>query len=529
MRRLARQLEQRWRRVAQSPQRCSYHSYPDPNELPRVSSVTSTATKQLDKKSPEFAIDSKFRLDVPFPGVPVGKPLRSQDQPKTMSTKLSSGLTVATQDNLGLMSSFAFLVQRGSAHEIQDGSANADTGATHMLELLAFRSTGSRSHQAMMMEMEQLGGMVQCVGSREGILYCVDVLRENIPAAMDILADTILNPQYSLEEIEECKEIVRLQQNELPAELLSRDAVQLAGYRGSPLGNTYFCPESRLDGINEQVLRSFRSRHYHGGTCFVSGAGVEHESFVRLVEKKFSVLAPSPVSAGVTLPPSPFTGGMVSDERALKEPYIKIAIGFEVGGWRDPMLVPTCVLQQLLGGGSSFSAGGPGKGMYTRLYREVLNQHHWVESAEAFVSVHETTGMLGIDGACPPEFAPSLIKVITDQLIKLAFVEVSDEELDRAKNMLKSMMMMQLESRLVLCEDIARQFATYGEREAPAVVCDKIDAVQKQDIRAVAQRMLSSQPAVGAVGHDLSKMPTYEDIREFTSRCRAEAAKQSSA
>ena len=60
------------------------------------------------------------------------------------------------------------------------------------------------------------------------------------------------------------------------------------------------------------------------------------------------------------------------------------------------MLVPTCVLQQLLGGGSSFSAGGPGKGMYTRLYREVLNQHHWVESAESFVSIHETTGMLGV-------------------------------------------------------------------------------------------------------------------------------------
>jgi len=29
-----------------------------------------------------------------------------------------------------------------------------------------------------------------------------------------------------------------------------------------------------------------------------------------------------------------------------------------------------CVLQNLLGGGNSFSAGGPGKGMYSRLYVE---------------------------------------------------------------------------------------------------------------------------------------------------------------
>ena len=135
-------------------------------------------------------MDSKFRLDIPFPGIPIGKALTPQDQPTTFSTKLSNGLTVASQDNLGLMSSFAFLVNRGSSYEIQQGSEN-DTGATHLLELLAFRSTTNRSHQDLMTEMEQLGGMVQCVGSREGLLYCVDVLRENTEAALDILAGSL--------------------------------------------------------------------------------------------------------------------------------------------------------------------------------------------------------------------------------------------------------------------------------------------------------------------------------------------------
>lgn len=36
--------------------------------------------------------------------------------------------------------------------------------------------------------------------------------------------------------------------------------------------------------------------------------------------------------------------------------------------------VPSCVLNLMMGGGGSFSAGGPGKGMYTRLYRNVLNR-----------------------------------------------------------------------------------------------------------------------------------------------------------
>lgn len=70
-----------------------------------------------------------------------------------------------------------------------------------------------------------------------------------------------------------------------------------------------------------------------------------------------------------------------------------------MAGWHDPDLVAMCVVQILLGGGDSFSAGGPGKGMYSRLYRELLNRYYWVEGAEAFVNLHNETGVLGIAGA----------------------------------------------------------------------------------------------------------------------------------
>ena len=40
--------------------------------------------------------------------------------------------------------------------------------------------------------------------------------------------------------------------------------------------------------------------------------------------------------------------------------------GLESVGHQDPDFIPFCVLNMLMGGGGSFSAGGPGKGMYTR-------------------------------------------------------------------------------------------------------------------------------------------------------------------
>ena len=46
---------------------------------------------------------------------------------------------------------------------------------------------------------------------------------------------------------------------------------------------------------------------------------------------------------------------------------------------QDGDFIPFAVLNMMMGGGGSFSAGGPGKGMFTRLYLNVLNR--WVGRA----------------------------------------------------------------------------------------------------------------------------------------------------
>ena len=53
---------------------------------------------------------------------------------------------------------------------------------------------------------------------------------------------------------------------------------------------------------------------------------------------------------------------------------VHLVLGLESVGHQHPDFVASCVLNVLMGGGGSFSAGGPGKGMYTRLYTHVLNR-----------------------------------------------------------------------------------------------------------------------------------------------------------
>lgn len=174
--------------------------------------------------------------------------------------------------------------------------------------------------------------------------------------------------------------------------------------------------------------------------------------------------------------------------------------------------MPVCVLQTLLGGGDSFSAGGPGKGMYSRLYTSVLNRYYWVESATAFTSIHKDTGLLGIYGAAMPQHSSNLIAILCNQFLRLVSEPVAPIELSRAKNQLKSSVLMNLESRMILYEDIGRQILTYGRRESPESICAKIDAVTEQDIMRLARTALTSEPSLVCYGN-VALFPTHDQVQ----------------
>lgn len=91
----------------------AYHSYPDPNEKPVVKTSVSKYEKSIDKATLSLALDSKFKVDTLFPGVPVSKGIGATPPPPTLSTVLDNGLRVASQEMPGLMTSIAILVRTG--------------------------------------------------------------------------------------------------------------------------------------------------------------------------------------------------------------------------------------------------------------------------------------------------------------------------------------------------------------------------------------------------------------------------------
>jgi mitochondrial-processing peptidase subunit alpha len=174
-----------------------------------------------------------------------------------------------------------------------------------------------------------------------------------------------------------------------------------------------------------------------------------------------------------------------------------IHLAFEALPISSTQIYALATLQTLLGGGGSFSAGGPGKGMYSRLYTNVLNQHGWVESCVAFNHSYTDSGLFGISASCTPAMVSSMIDVLCRELQALThdtgFKALQQGEVSRAKNQLRSSLLMNLESRMVELEDLGRQVQVHGRKVGVREMCERIEALTVKDLREVAALVLEGR------------------------------------
>ncbi|XP_020577824.1 mitochondrial-processing peptidase subunit alpha-like isoform X2 [Phalaenopsis equestris] len=445
-------------------------------------------------------------LDYPLPAVSLPPPLPDYVEPgKTKITTLPNGVKIASETSPNPAASIGLYVDCGSVYE----SPNS-FGVTHLLERLAFKSTTNRSHLRIVREVEAIGGNVSASASREQMGYTFDALKTYLPEMVEVLIDSVRNPIFLDWEVDEQVKKVKLEIAEAsnnPQGLLL-EAIHSAGYSGA-LAIPLLASESSLNLINSSVLEQFVAENYTAPRMVLAASGVEHEELVKLAEP---LLLNLPKVNRPEEPKSLYVGG---DYRCQADSAsTQLAIAFEVpGGWhkeKDAMAVT--VLQMLMGGGGSFSAGGPGKGMYSRLYLRVLNEYQQIQSFSAFNSIYNNTGIFGIHAATSSDFVSEAVDLAARELLAVATPgQVSQVELDRAKQATKSAVLMNLESRMVASEDIGRQILTYGERKPIDHFLKAVEEVTLHDIASLSEKIISSPLTFTSWG-DVVHVPSYESV-----------------
>jgi len=474
---------------------------------------------------------SILNLDKPLQGLepPIYAPTKDQKEVfyKTELTTLPNGLRVASQPRFGKYTTIGVAV--GSGSRFETGFQN---GLSHFLEKMGFNASKRfENKDSILKVLEEFGGLCDSQTSRDTTVYAVSAEGRGMEKVINLLSSTVLQPVLSQAEIEEARQSIQFEKEDMelrPEQEISLiEMLHKVSWGDSNLGLSRYCPEQNIELITRDHILKFLRTYFIPSRMVISGVGVEHQELVDLVKHYFDFsqstwnteLLGDSLVGEVDTSVANYEGGMIRIEKdfgafnagPLPVPELAhLAFGFESVPHNHPDFITACVLNILMGGGGSFSAGGPGKGMYSRLYTNVLNQLHWVYNATAYNSSYVDSGVFCVYASSPPNHFRNLISVITRELAGMAG-RISDPELERSKTQLQSMLLMNLESRPIVFEDIGRQILANGCYKSPEEYISEIVNVTEEDVARLVKRLLTSKPSIAALGN-LQQLPSFEEI-----------------
>ena len=413
----------------------------------------------------------------------------------TQLETLANGLRIVTEPMPGFGSAAVGIwVAAGGRHE--DASEN---GIAHFLEHMAFKGTERRTALQIAEEIEDVGGYINAYTTRETTAYYARVLREDVPLALDVVADIVLNPIFDPNEIEIERGVILQeigQALDTPDDVIF-DWLQEAAYPDQPLGRTILGPSEMVAAFQAEDFRRFTGRHYGPERMIVAAAGaVDHDQIVRQAEALFGHLPRK--GAGEFLP-GKFRSGERREIKSLEQAHFTLAL--EGPGYRDDEIYTAQVFATAFGGGMS-----------SRLFQEAREKRGLCYTIYAQTGAHEDTGMMTIYAGTSGEQVAELAELTVDELRKSAD-QMTEAEVARARAQIRASMVMGMESPTARVERLARMVSIWDRVPPMAETVAMIDAATTAKVRDFAAGQTTAEAAMALYG-PVSRAPELGRLRE---------------
>jgi mitochondrial-processing peptidase subunit beta len=358
-----------------------------------------------------------------------------------------------------------------------------------------------------------MGASLNAYTSREHTVYHAKVFKDDVAKGVDIISDIIQNSTLSEEHIERERGVILTEMHEVGknTEEVSFDYLHSLAFQGSSLGYTILGPAKNIRSITRADLQDYIKTHYTADRMVIAAAGaVDHEQFVKLVEKHFAALPEKSSFNASSLPAVQYTGSAVTHHDALENVHVTLAV--EGVSWSSPDYLPMMVIQNIVGNWSRDL--GVGTNVSSRLC-EVIANEGLATSIKSFNTCYNETGLFGAHAIAHPHTIEDLSCEILSEWVRLAN-RLTSAELERAKTKLRSSLLLSLDGNNAICEDIGRSILTLGRRQTPAELFKRIDDISLSVISRVAEKHFHDVDPVAVAIGDTYQFPDYNQLRGWT-------------
>src|SRR6266704_131575 len=409
------------------------------------------------------------------------EPLSVVNFPPSTAQKwvLPNGLTIIVQeDHSAPVASVQAWCVTGSIDEDQHLGA----GLSHILEHMLFKGTKTRSANQIAQSIQDVGGYINAYTSFDRTVFWIDVPKDGVATALDVLADAMMNSTLPPEEYMKEQEVIRREfamglddPDRVTGLLLFATAYQRHPYHFPVIGDIEIYNQLTQD----QVMQYYKTRYVPNNLTFVVVGDVDIAK-VRQQLTEFFKAYPEKSLKPIFIPEEPPQLGRREVHKEFATELTHHSLAWHIPEVTNPDVPALDLLSAILGDGRS-----------SRLYRRVREEAGLAFGISAFSYTPGDPGLFGIDATVDPkkhEAAEELALRIVDEV---KHAGVTAEELAKAKKITLSHHLGSLTTMRGQASDIGSNWLLTRNLNFSR---DYLDAVQKltlEDIKRVAATYLT--------------------------------------
>jgi predicted Zn-dependent peptidase len=387
------------------------------------------------------------------------------------------------------------MLAAGSRYETRETS-----GIAHFAEHMFFKGTERRpSARDIGTEVDGIGGEFNAFTGKEYTGYFVKCAAEFRDTALDVLVDMLRNSKFAPDEIEREKGVIVEEMNmyyDTPRDFIGGVYEELL-YGDQPLGWDIIGRKETIRDATRDTFLEYTGRWYKPERMVVGLGGNVGADPEGTVEQLLGDLAAAETGAPAPVEVESSNGPRVKIARKDSD-QAHLCLGVP----SYPLDHPDRYALQLL-------ATVLGTGMSSRLFTEVRERRGLAYYVFGVNHSYTDTGSLYSQAGVDINRADEAVETIVRELRKIVDERVSDQELEKSRNLAKGRFLLQLENPQGMILFGLRREVLEGAAVEPADVQAGLDAVTADDVQRVAQDV------IGRNGINLALIGPFDDAEKF--------------
>jgi predicted Zn-dependent peptidase len=416
-------------------------------------------------------------------------------------TVLPCGLTIISE-KFPEFPSFALSYTLKSGSRAENASNN---GIHHLIEHMLFKGSKKYDLKQIADMADRLGGRLNAFTGKEITQYYIKSIDEKLAASFHLLSDIVLNSTFPEDEFLKEKNVIiqEIREAEDNPDSNAFETFYDKIYKNNALGYPIGGREKQLARIQRGQAFDFYREKYVPGNLLLSAAGnIEHRELVHLASDFFSQFPTRPALdfkfAKASFQPSRF----FKKNSSLSQCYVITAL--DSISLLTPFRHPFMIMNEILG-----------SGMSSRLFQSIREEKGLAYTVSSFVDSYLECGVQIIYAVIEPDKITAYLQAVKDEVDLLKKEGIRSDELERAKDHIKSSTVLSLENNVSKMSFNTNQELYFKKEQEVASIIAEINAATCDDINGFCRQYLNlDQAALFTYGRPAAA-PAWPDRSGF--------------